>query len=116
MSAPALSLSNWAVRPPSRLSAPRISRKRWYSASLSASGNPVEAIPLFEEAERGGVVDGRVALDRGLAYDLVGDNGLVLMYLPRSPFQHMVAIDAGILTVTYALADAPDGASERSDG
>ena len=39
-------------------------------------------------------------------YDLVGDNGLVLMYLPRSPFQHMVAIDAGILTVTYALADA----------
>jgi hypothetical protein len=41
-------------------------------------------------------------------YDLVGDNGLVLMYLPRSPFQHMVALDAGILTVTYALADAPD--------
>jgi hypothetical protein len=41
-------------------------------------------------------------------YDLVGDNGLVLMYLPRSPFQHMVAIDAGITTVTYALA-APRG-------
>ena len=41
-------------------------------------------------------------------YDLVGDNGLVLAYLPRSPFQHMVAIDAGIKTVAYAIADAPD--------
>jgi hypothetical protein len=41
-------------------------------------------------------------------YELIGDNGLVLCYLPRSPFMHMVAIDAGIRTISYALADAPD--------
>jgi hypothetical protein len=40
-------------------------------------------------------------------YDLVGDNGLVLCYLPRSPFMQLVALDAGIEAVTYALSDAP---------
>jgi|BarGraNGADG00212_2_1021979.scaffolds.fasta_scaffold03169_5 hypothetical protein len=45
-------------------------------------------------------------------YDLVGDNGLVLCYLPRSPFMDLVAITAGIQAVTYALADAPDEFAE----
>ena len=42
--------------------------------ALVRSGNPYDAIPLFEEAERGGAMDSTVALDRGLAYDLVADN------------------------------------------
>ena len=45
-------------------------------------------------------------------YDLVGDNGLVLCYLPRSPFMDLVAITAGIRAVTYTLADAPDEFAE----
>ena len=39
-------------------------------------------------------------------YDLVGDNGLVLCYLPKSPFMELVALKAGIEAVTYALTDA----------
>jgi len=41
-------------------------------------------------------------------YELIGQDGLVLCYLPRSPFMHMVAIDAGIRTISYTLADAPE--------
>ena len=41
-------------------------------------------------------------------YDLVGDNGLVLCYLPKSPLMELVALDAGIEAVTYALVDAPE--------
>ena len=38
----------------------------------------------------------------------VGDIGVVLCYLPRTPFMRMVAIDAGIENVTMIHADAPD--------
>jgi hypothetical protein len=41
-------------------------------------------------------------------YELIGNDGLVLCYLPRSPFMQMVALDAGIRNVTYAIADAPE--------
>lgn len=41
-------------------------------------------------------------------YGLIGDNGVVLCYLPKSPLMEMVALRAGIRAVTYALADAPD--------
>ena len=40
--------------------------------------------------------------------DLIGDNGIVLCYLPKSPLMELVALLAGIETVTYALLDAPD--------
>jgi hypothetical protein len=40
--------------------------------------------------------------------ELIGDNGFVLCYLPRSPLMELVANLAGIEAVTYALADAPD--------
>jgi Uroporphyrinogen decarboxylase (URO-D) len=45
-------------------------------------------------------------------YDLTGTNGLVLCYLPRSPFMQLVALDAGIEAVTYALSDAPEELEE----
>jgi hypothetical protein len=37
--------------------------------------------------------------------ELVGDNGVVLCYLPRSPFMHMVVKFAGIEAMTYAFMD-----------
>jgi uroporphyrinogen-III decarboxylase len=45
-------------------------------------------------------------------YDLVGDHGLVLCYLPKTPFMELVALRAGIQTVTYLLADARDEMEE----
>lgn len=41
-------------------------------------------------------------------YQKVGDNGLVLCYLPKSPFMEMTVYLAGIEAVTYAIADAPE--------
>jgi hypothetical protein len=38
----------------------------------------------------------------------VGGTGVVLCYLPRSPFMQMVAIDAGIMAVAGIFADDPD--------
>jgi len=37
----------------------------------------------------------------------VGEMGIVLCYLPKSPLMQMVALDAGIATVTELHADAP---------
>jgi Flp pilus assembly protein TadD len=42
--------------------------------ALVRKGNPFDAIPLFEVAERSGPLGTAAALDRGLAYDLVADN------------------------------------------
>lgn len=38
----------------------------------------------------------------------VGDDGLTLCYLPKSPFMHLVALEAGILTVTLMAYSVPD--------
>lgn len=51
---------------------PRV--KAGLAGALVRNENPFDAIPLFAEAERGGLADAAVAADRGLAYDLVGDN------------------------------------------
>ncbi len=37
-----------------------------------------------------------------------GDQGVVLCYLPKSPFMHLVALEAGILSVTVTALNAPD--------
>ncbi len=59
------------------------------ASALVHSGNPVEAIPLFEEVERSGPMDAAATLDRGLAYDLVGDSataqGFYRQVLARGP-------------------------------
>ncbi|MXO62369.1 tetratricopeptide repeat protein [Qipengyuania oceanensis] len=44
------------------------------AAGFMRSERPVEALRLFAEAERAGVSSDTLAGDRGLAYDLVGDN------------------------------------------
>lgn len=48
--------------------------KAGLAGALVRNENPFDAIPLFEEAERAGALDSALAADRGLAYDLVGDN------------------------------------------
>jgi hypothetical protein len=42
----------------------------------------------------------------------IGDQGILLCYLPKSPFMHLVALEAGIATVTFAEAADPDGFAE----
>lgn len=38
----------------------------------------------------------------------VGDQGALLCYLPKSPFMHLVALEAGIVTVTMLAYSVPD--------
>jgi uroporphyrinogen-III decarboxylase len=38
----------------------------------------------------------------------IGDDGILLCYLPKSPFMQLVVYDAGIEAVTYMAIDAPD--------
>ncbi len=54
--------------------------KAGLARALVRNGNPFDAIPLFDEAERVGPLDSTVALDRGLAYDLVADNASAQRY------------------------------------
>jgi uroporphyrinogen-III decarboxylase len=42
-----------------------------------------------------------------LRREQVGETGIVLCYLPKSPLMQMVALDAGIVTVSEIFAEAP---------
>jgi hypothetical protein len=42
----------------------------------------------------------------------IGDQGILLCYLPKSPFMHLVALEAGIAAVTFAVATAPEEFAE----
>ena len=44
------------------------------AAAYVRGGRPVEALKLFEEAEKAGIASGSMWADRGLAHDLVGQN------------------------------------------
>lgn len=55
--------------------APRDPRvKAGLAGALVRGGDPLTAIGLFDEAEKAGAEVSALAADRGLAYDLVGDN------------------------------------------
>jgi uroporphyrinogen-III decarboxylase len=43
-----------------------------------------------------------------LRKDQVGDQGVVLCYLPKSPFMHLLALEAGVMAVTMAALTAPE--------
>jgi hypothetical protein len=49
--------------------------------------------------------DYRYALQRR---EEIGEQGILLSYLPRSPFMYLVVIEAGIAAVTFAETSAPD--------
>lgn len=54
---------------------PANARAKMGMAAVSLrSGRPVDALRLFAEAEQAGATGNNVAIDRGLAYDLVGNN------------------------------------------
>ena len=54
--------------------------KAGLAAAMVRKGDPVKAIALFEQAEWAGANRGELAADRGLAYDLVGDNAEAQRY------------------------------------
>jgi len=58
--------------------------KAGLAGALVRSENPYDAIPLFTEAERAGAMDAMLLSDRGLAYDLVGDNTTAQRYYRQS--------------------------------
>jgi len=58
--------------------------KAGLAAALVRSENPFDAIPLFAEAEAAGAMDPMLNSDRGLAYDLVGDNQTAQRYYRQS--------------------------------
>lgn len=43
---------------------------------------------------------------------IIGDNGVVLCYTPRSPFMEMVTTYIGLVNLVYLLDDAPDEMAE----
>lgn len=45
----------------------------------------------------------------------VGDQGIVLCYLPKSPFMHLMALEAGVVAVTMAALTMPDEFQELLD-
>ncbi|MFZ5516923.1 MAG: uroporphyrinogen decarboxylase family protein [Candidatus Zhuqueibacterota bacterium] len=42
----------------------------------------------------------------------IGDQGILLCYLPKSPFMQLVALEAGIESVTFSAMNAPDEFAE----
>lgn len=62
---------------------PRI--KAGMASALLFTGDPVAAIRGFAEAERAGARPQSIASDRGLAYDLVGDNATAQSYYRTVP-------------------------------
>ena len=45
-------------------------------------------------------------------HEQIGDQGILLCYLPKSPFMHLVALEAGIAAVTFTEAAAPEEFAE----
>lgn len=58
--------------------------KAGLAGAMVLAEDPFSAIPLFETADRIGPVDPRLLSERGLAYDLVGDNELAQRYYRQS--------------------------------
>lgn len=54
--------------------------KAGLAGAMVLGEDPYSAIPLYAEAERIGPIEPRLLSDRGLAYDLVGDNELAQRY------------------------------------
>ncbi|MFA7587300.1 MAG: SPOR domain-containing protein, partial [Novosphingobium sp.] len=78
--------------------------KAGLAGALVRQENPFEAIPLFQEAERAGVVDADLAADRGLAYDLVGDNATAQRYYREALARGSSEEVTRRLALSYAIA------------
>lgn len=105
---------------------PRV--KLGLAAAFVRTQRPIDALALFNEAERAGVAAGELATDRGLAYDLVGDNASAQrFYLQalgdnanketrrRFALSHAIAGNRGEFeAVLLPLLEAQDFASYRT--
>ncbi|HKR25160.1 MAG TPA: SPOR domain-containing protein, partial [Allosphingosinicella sp.] len=80
--------------------------KAGLAGAMARNGDPFGAIPLFDEAEKAGAVDGALAADRGLAYDLVGD-GVTAQRLYRQALARMPS-DEVVRRLALSLAIAGD--------
>ena len=58
--------------------------KAGLAGAYVVSGDPITGIELFKQAEKLGPLDANALSDRGLAYDLVGDNQTAQQYYLRS--------------------------------
>ncbi|EJL29466.1 SPOR domain-containing protein [Novosphingobium sp. AP12] len=58
--------------------------KAGLGSAFALSGDPVSAIPQFEAAEKAGATPALISGDRGLAYDLVGDNAAAQRYYAQA--------------------------------
>ena len=93
-------------------------RDCWEYLPSSCSEGPVEHL-LKSEADLAALryVYSRMSFEPD--YDLarrrrseVGERGLTLCYLPKSPFMQLVALEGGIEAVTFTAAAAPDELAE----
>jgi Flp pilus assembly protein TadD len=76
------------------------------AGAMVHNGDPFDAIPLFEAAEKAGALDGLAIADRGLAYDLVGDNATAQRY-----YREALALkpsDEAVRRLSLSLAIAGD--------
>ncbi len=81
------------------------------AGALVRNQNPFDAIPMFDEAERSGAVSSSLAADRGLAYDLVGDNDTAQRYYRQA----LNAAPSDEVSRRYALSLAISGDKRGSD-
>jgi len=88
-------------------------RECWEYIPTSFSEGPVEHFMKSEEdipIMKYIYENSRFEPDYDFAYKRkkqVGDQGVVLCYLPKSPFMHLLALEAGVMSVTMAALTTP---------
>ena len=88
-------------------------RECWEYIPTSFSEGPVEHFMKSEEdipIMKFIYENSRFEPDYDFAYNRkkqVGDQGVVLCYLPKSPFMHLLALEAGVMSVTMAALTTP---------
>jgi tetratricopeptide (TPR) repeat protein len=82
------------------------------AGALVRNQNPFDAIPMFDQAERAGAISNGLMADRGLAYDLVGDNETAQRY-----YRQVLSAGANDeVSRRLALSLAISGDKRGSDG
>lgn len=74
------------------------------AAAFVRTQRPIEALALFDEAERAGTSAGDLAMDRGLAYDLVGDNAAAQRYYLKALKGNQNKVARQRLSLSHAIA------------
>jgi uroporphyrinogen-III decarboxylase len=89
-------------------------RECWEYIPTSFSEGPIEHFMKSEEdipVMKFIYENSRFEPDYDFAYkrkQQIGDQGVVLCYLPKSPFMHLLALEAGVMSVTMAALTTPN--------